>query len=61
MQRIRDQRERARDDAADDLRQREPQIDRDGTENPAVARVRVDVVMVWVSQIDGSVRSVSVP
>ena len=38
-----------------------PRLTADGTENPAVARVRVDVVMVWVSQIDGSVRSVSVP
>ena len=45
MQRVRDQREAARQDAADDLRDGEQPVRPDGDGHPAIARLRVEVGM----------------
>ena len=48
MQRIGDQRQAARDDPADDLRDREAEVDRHREGNLAVAAVGIDVMVVTV-------------
>lgn len=59
MQRIRDQRERAGDDLADDLCDRQPQVDRDGGEDPAVSGPGIDMMVVSWPMVAAPLRFVS--